>query len=546
MISAIVLAAGGSVRMGGPKPLVHINGRPLLDYVLRAVHGAHVDEIVVVLGHEADRVRKAVSLEGARAIVNDAYAEGMSTSIRAGVHAADPESDGLLIVLGDQPFVASRTLDDLIARRQESRAKILIPTYRGHRGNPVLLDRSLSGEVQEIRGDQGCRALFGRHVDGILEVPVDDPGILVDLDTPEQVSRAEEAVRSGRSIQTLVAFTHALETDARGLDGVALSPRVDVLALAQEFRSKNEPFVLATVVRVERPSSGRPGFKAIVRSNRELIGWLGGSCAESVLVSEGLRALRDGEPRLMRISPTPGRGPAQEGVVEYVMECASGGTMDIYLEPHLPKPQILVVGDSPIAIALLGLGRLLDYRVVHVNTEGASGSMSHADLVIRDLDQIPHVVTPDTYAIVATMGKYDGVALERLVRSQAAYVGLVASRRRAAAVLDALSRSGAEEAARSRIISPAGLDLSAVTPEEIALSILAQITQIRRTSGPRELPVASADTHDAAMETDVVCGMQVDRSAPIRVAHAGRTFLFCSESCRDRFLRSPEAFSRAQ
>jgi molybdenum cofactor cytidylyltransferase len=207
MISAIVLAAGGSVRMGTPKPLVPINGRALLDYVLQAVRSSQVDDVVVVLGHEADRVRRAVSLDGARAIVNDAYGEGMSTSIRAGVRAADPESDAFLIVLGDQPFVASKTLDDLIAGRQKSRAKILIPTYQGHRGNPVLLDRSLSSEMQDITGDQGCRALFDRHLDGILEVPVDDPGILVDLDTLEQVSRAEEAVRAGRPIQTLVVFT---------------------------------------------------------------------------------------------------------------------------------------------------------------------------------------------------------------------------------------------------------------------------------------------------------------------------------------------------
>lgn len=526
--------------MGTPKALVRLNGRPLLDYVLRTVHGSEVDDVVVVLGHEADRVRREVSLEGVRAVVNDAYREGMSTSLRAGVRAADGRSDGVLIVLGDQPFVASKTLDDLIARRQESSAKILIPTYRGHRGNPVLLDRSLSGEVQTITGDQGCRALFSRHLDGIVEVPVDDPGILVDLDTPDQVSRAEEVVRSGRSIQSLVAFTHGGADEA---DILGASPRIDVFSLAQELRSRNEPFVLATVVRVERPSSGRPGFKAIVRSNRDLVGWLGGSCAESVLVSEGLRALRDGQPRLMRITAKPGREPTQEGVVEYVMECASGGTMEIYLEPHRPKAQLLVVGDSPIARTLLGLGRLLDYRTVLVSTEDPTGSTAHADLLVRDLGQIPEVVNVETYAVVATMGKYDGSALERLARSGAAYIVLVASRKRAATVFAALADAGVDGAARGRIFSPAGLDLFASTPEEIALSILAQITQVRRTSAPRELPVSSAGGPEAAMETDVVCGMHVDPNSPVRTTHAGRTFRFCSEGCRARFLRSPDAFS---
>jgi molybdenum cofactor cytidylyltransferase len=207
MISAIVLAAGTSSRMGSPKPLLMVGGRPLLEQVLDTVRNARVDEIIVVLGHEADRVRDRVSFDGARAIVNPAYMEGMSTSLRAGVRAADPRSDGFLIVLGDQPFVASATINTLINRRNGSHAKVLIPTYERRRGNPVLLDRSLSEDVQSITGDLGCRAIFGRHTRGILEVPVEDPGILVDLDTPEQIARAEEVVRTGRTIEGLVAMT---------------------------------------------------------------------------------------------------------------------------------------------------------------------------------------------------------------------------------------------------------------------------------------------------------------------------------------------------
>src|SRR3989454_1060186 len=254
MISAIVLAAGTSSRMGSPKPLLTFGGRPLLERVLETVRDPPVDDIV------------------------------------------------------------------------------------------VLLDRSLSEDVQSITGDQGCRAIFGHHTRGILEVPVDDPGILVDLDTPEQITRAEEVVRTGRSIEGLVAMAEHDRSHGHPPGGAM---RIEILQVAQDLQARNEPFVLATVVRVERPSSGRPGFKAIVRANRDLVGWLGGSCAQSVLVAEGFRALRDGVPRLMRLTPTPGRGPPQEGVVEYIMECASGGTMDIYLEPHLPKPQLLVVGDGP-------------------------------------------------------------------------------------------------------------------------------------------------------------------------------------------------------
>ena len=541
MISAIVLAAGTSSRMGSPKPLLMLGGRSLLEHVLAMVRDARVDEIIVVLGHEADRVRDRVSLDGARAVVNPAYAEGMSTSLGAGVRAADPRSDGFLIVLGDQPFVASATINALIDRRNGSLAKILIPTYEGRRGNPVLLDRSLSEDVQSITGDQGCRAIFGRHTRGILEVPVEDPGILVDLDTPEQVARAEEVVRTGRTIEGLVAMTE----QARGhalLSGDSL--RVDIFRVAQDLRARNEPFVLATVVRVERPSSGRPGFKAIVRANRELIGWLGGSCAQSVLVAEALRALRDGRPRLMRLTPNAGSSPLEEGVVEYVMECESGGTMDIYVEPQIPRPQLLVVGDSPVAAALQALGRVLDYRIVVVAAGTKESEFPGADQIVRDLERIPDLLTSDTYAVVATMGKYDEAALAQLAGSRVAYLGLVASRRRAAAVLAGLGDAGVDSAAQARIQSPAGLDFSAETPEEIALSILAQITQVRRTSGPRELTVSEAvsTARPFAMEKDVVCGMDVGADSPIRVMHAGRTYLFCSEGCRARFLKSPNLF----
>ncbi len=545
MISAIVLAAGTSSRMGEPKPLLSVAGRPLLEHVLSSVRGSHVEDIVVVLGQEADRVRADVSMDGARAIVNDAYAEGMSTSIRAGLRAADPHADGFLIVLGDQPFVSSATLDALIARRDRSRAEILIPTYRGRRGNPVLVDRSLSEEIQSITGDQGCRAIFGHHPGRILEVPVEDPGILIDLDTPDQVARAEEAVRAGQPIDCLLGEIGSRRTPVHSTAprGLAAS-RTDVLALAQDLRSRNEPFVLATVVRVQRPSSGRPGFKAIVRPNRELIGWLGGSCAQSVLIAESLRALRDGRPRLIRLSPDPGLSAVPDGVVEYVMECESGGSMEIYVEPHLPKPQLLVVGDSPVAEALLALGRLLDFRVVLVAPGSGKTMVPDADRVVTDLAEIPEFVTPETFAVVATMGKYDESALMHLAGSRAAYVGLVASRRRAAAVLEGLANAGVPAEARGRVRSPAGLDLSAETPEEIALSIVAEITQARRTAKTLELPVAEAAPVAAAagVERDVVCGMEVASDAPIRTPHKGRTFLFCSEGCRARFLKSPEAF----
>ncbi|MGQ0797628.1 MAG: NTP transferase domain-containing protein [Methanobacteriota archaeon] len=547
MISAIVLAAGTSSRMAEPKARADLDGRPLLDHVLDAVRSSRADEIVVVLGHEADRVREAAPLEGTTVVVNPDYRKGMSTSIRAGLRAARADSAGFLIVLGDQPFVSAATIDELIAAHAQSGARILIPTFQGIRGNPVLVDGSLSDEMESIAGDQGCRAIFGRHAEDLLEVPVRDAGVLIDLDTPEELARAREALRSR---EPLASLARDFARPRRHRHGPAPSrsvgsrrkPRVDLLALAADLQARNEPFALATVVRAERPTSGKPGFKAIVRPDRRLIGWLGGSCATSVLISESLAALRDGRARVVRLSPFAVPGPTQDGVVEYVMECQSGGAMDIYIEPHLPKAQLVIVGDSPVAEALTSLGRILDYRVVAVAPMAPEDAFPDADEVVRDLDRLAALLGGSTYAVVATMGRYDEAALRTILGSQAPYVGLVASRRRADAVRATLRRTGVSDAALERLRSPAGIDVRAQTPEEIAVSIAAEITQVRRAAA--ELGEAARTVApETSVAFDVVCGMEVDRATPLTEVRDGSTYYFCSEGCRARFREEPSAFA---
>jgi xanthine dehydrogenase accessory factor len=547
MISAIVLSAGTSSRMAEPKARADLDGRPLLAHVLDAVRASRADDLVVVLGPEADRVREAASLDGVTVAVNPAYRDGMSTSIRAGLRAARPDARAFLIVLGDQPFVSAATIDELIAAHARSHAKILIPTFQGVRGNPVLVDRALSPHMESIVGDQGCRAIFGEHAADILEVPVEDPGILIDLDTPEELARAREVVRRREPLASLVkdlagprGHVHA---EAARHGGGRRRPRIDILALAANLTDRNEAFALATVVRTERPTSGKSGYKAIVRPDRRLVGWLGGSCAESVLVAESLAALADGRPRIVRLSPYANPGATHDGVVEYVMECQSGGAMDIYIEPHLPKPQMVIVGESPVAEALTSLGRILEYRVVAVAPMAAEGAFPDADELVRDLDRLPALVGAPTYAIVATMGRYDEAALRPILDSTAAYIGLVASRRRADAVREALRQAGASEAALERLHSPAGIDIRAHSPEEIAVSIVAEITQVRRSAALASTEAAPTAAPDATVAHDVVCGMEVDRATPLTEVHDGLTYYFCSEGCRARFREAPSAFA---
>ncbi|HKF22412.1 MAG TPA: NTP transferase domain-containing protein [Candidatus Angelobacter sp.] len=188
-VAAIALAAGTSRRMGTPKQLLRLGDKSLLERTLDNVRGSGVDEIVLVLGAAEDEVRRQVATEGMRVVVNPDFQQGMGTSLRRGLAAVSPSIEGAFVVLADQPFVRSSTLDQMLAYREKHAPQILIPFYRGFRGNPVLLDRSVFPELMNLTGDIGCRAIFGSHTESIHKLPVEDPGILLDIDSAEDWKR---------------------------------------------------------------------------------------------------------------------------------------------------------------------------------------------------------------------------------------------------------------------------------------------------------------------------------------------------------------------
>lgn len=196
-IAAIVLAAGMSRRMGSPKQLLQFADRPLLELTLKNVRDSAVDQIVLVLGYAAGEIQQKISTEGLKIVINPAYLEGMAGSLRTGLSALDPATQGALIVLADQPYVRPATLNRLIGHHRSNRPQIVIPTYRGFRGNPVLLDRSVFSEVKAITGDIGCRAIFGSHAEKIEKLNVDDAGILLDIDTPDDLERIAARTETG-------------------------------------------------------------------------------------------------------------------------------------------------------------------------------------------------------------------------------------------------------------------------------------------------------------------------------------------------------------
>ena len=321
----------------------------------------------------------------------------------------------------------------------------------------------------------------------------------------------------------------------------------DVLERAHALKTRGEPFVLATVIRVERPASARPGMKAIILADGTLEGWVGGSCAHPIIVREAQNALRQGTPRLISLSPERDARADQEGVIHHPMTCHSGGTLEIYVEPVLPKPQLLLVGEAPLVPALARLGRLQGFAVwvADARSTTAEGAAPDVDVDLRlPLAQLARQITSATYAVVATMGNSDEEALEQIAGAGAGYIGLVASRRRAESVLTFLSGRGVDPAQLQRVKVPAGLDIGAVTPEEIALSIMAEIVQVRRGQAPAATPVATPVVAEAI---DPVCGMTVETAtARHTFVYQGETYYFCCARCRQTFERQPAQYLKVR
>jgi xanthine dehydrogenase accessory factor len=307
---------------------------------------------------------------------------------------------------------------------------------------------------------------------------------------------------------------------------------------------REEPFALATVVRRQPASSAQSGDMALITAAGEFHGWLGGSCTQPTVVREALHALSDGLPRLIALSPDPG-ADHRPGIVVFPMTCHSGGSVDIYIEPISPPARFLVFGLSPVARALTRLANAMGYAVDVADPEADRAAFPEADRLWTDLQAIVPPAGSRPFAVVATMGERDEEAVLAALACEPAYLGVVASGKRFGQIRQSLAARGVAASRLARVRSPAGLDIGAQTPEEIALSILAEIVQARR-GGARESAAPEADRFGAREEKDPVCGMTVEvASARHRADVGGRTYYFCCGGCREKFLAAPERYARA-
>jgi xanthine dehydrogenase accessory factor len=290
---------------------------------------------------------------------------------------------------------------------------------------------------------------------------------------------------------------------------------------AAELRAQRVPFVHARVVLAERPTSAKPGDEALVLADGTIEGFVGGACAESTVRAQGLALLDSAGTLLLRISPEP-EDEARSGPGALVVHnpCLSGGTLELFLEAVVPAPLVVVVGDAPIARALVALAGPLGYDV----TSAATG------------DELP---SDASAVVVATHGRDEDVVLADALRLGTPYVGLVASRKRGDAVLAALDVCGSM---KGRVHTPAGLDIGASTAPEVALSILAEIVASR--PRPTGRPVEESTTPARTTAIDPVCSMTVAAvESSLHLDHDGTRVYFCGSGCLRAFAADPASYA---
>jgi len=318
---------------------------------------------------------------------------------------------------------------------------------------------------------------------------------------------------------------------------------------ASRLRIEGEPFALATVVACQPPTSAYPGAKALIRADGTLTGWVGGSCAQPTVLREALKALENGKARLLRISPdVQDSAVPREGVYDFVMTCASQGALEIFVEPFLPRPELIVIGETPVAQTLARCGALLDF-IVYVSDPAATRErFPDAATLYTDLRGVRARVSPRSYVVIATQGAYDEEALEAVIDAPACYLGLVASSKRAATILEYLRHKGVRSELLERVKCPAGLQLGAVTPPEIGFSIMGEILQLQRSTvgkaaDPARAAASAANAMPATEAVDPVCGMTVQvAGARYTSAYQGKTLHFCSVRCKESFDCEPEHY----
>lgn len=305
-----------------------------------------------------------------------------------------------------------------------------------------------------------------------------------------------------------------------------------------------EPYATAMIVRRRTPSSGKPGDKAIITADGHIDGWIGGGCTRGIILKEALLAIQDQKPRFVTISPQKMENTFPNTKI-YSMTCQSGGEVEAYIEPVIPKPHIVIFGNSHIGMALAKIAKAMDYQVDAVQNKIDKVVYPTADNCYDVVEFEVNEKHQNSFVIVCTQGEGDLEALHKAISMGSQYLAFVSSRKKAQSIFTDLRRDkglGFDEL--KKIKTPAGLDLGAKLPEEVAISILAEIVkQFRLDSQVDASDIAVLEAPNEDYYMNPVCNIPIQKSTAKHILeHAGEKVYFCCDGCKVSFEKDPAKY----
>lgn len=316
-----------------------------------------------------------------------------------------------------------------------------------------------------------------------------------------------------------------------------------------EYKNTAEAYAIAIIVRRKIPSSGKPGDKAIITADGHIHGWIGGGCTRGIVLKEALLSIKERKPRFVSISPTKMEG-TDENTKIYAMTCQSGGEVEVYIEPVLPKPQLVIFGTSHIAKSLAKVAKAIDYQVDVVMSSADKNVFPEVDNVIGIKDLDDGQIKSSAYIVVCTQGEGDAEALQKALGIGSSYLSFVASRKKAQAIYTEVRDMGATFEQLKTIKTPAGLDIGAKMPDEVAISIIAEIIKHYR-DVDEVAPTKEAHKEEIVLKNEdffmnPVCNIPVQKSTAKHVInYKEKNYYFCCDGCKVSFEKEPDKYALA-
>ena len=312
----------------------------------------------------------------------------------------------------------------------------------------------------------------------------------------------------------------------------------DWIKRAHELKKKGRPFAVATVINTVAPTSAKPMSKAIIHRNGDIEGWIGGGCSIHTVITEGLNCIQSGKAIVLRLSPENISKDKVTYKKEVFLNCESGGTLEFHIEPVLPMTKLIIYGSTPTVYALAKIGSLLNYEcyICSPNAEFVK-ELSDNVQVLKDYK----VFSDQSVAVVATQGENDLHALKSAIDSKSNFISMIISNKKASSLFLKLEKEGYSEEDISRVKFPAGMDINASTPEEIAVSILAELINDRNSVDLKEQVIVEAK--EDKKEIDPICKMIVDpKNAADTYKFDDINYYFCCTGCKEKFALEPSSY----